>query len=317
MRWWLLIIAVLLLLGLGFYVVTSPGRLQASALPRGTPDAKNGEYVFIAGGCSSCHGAPPADAACNDPAVPDKHDLAGGRCLVTPFGTFYVPNISPDRESGIGGWTDVEFVNAMMRGVSPAGAHYYPAFPYTSYQRMRVEDVLDLKAFLSTLPAVRSDVPDHDLPLPFRLRRGLGLWKLLYLDGTPYTPDPAMSPQAQRGGYLVEGPGHCGECHTPRDLLGGRIDGKKLSGAANPEGKGVIPNITPHKEGIGDWSAGDIVEALATGFTPDFKPLGGTMTKVAENTAKLTDEDRAAIAAYLKAIRPLPSSVQKPARKKQ
>ncbi len=304
-----LAVIVLILVALGlvaFYILTAPRTIEAAALPNHTPDVKNGEYMFYAGGCSSCHATPPAGAKCTDPATPDKHILGGGRCLVSPFGTFYVPNISPDPESGIGGWTDLQFVNAVMRGVSPQGTHYYPAFPYTSYQRMRIEDVLDLKAFIDTLPPVKSDVPDHDLPLPFRFRRGLGLWKLLYLDGKPYQPDPAMNAAAQRGGYLVEGPGHCGECHTPRDFLGGLIPSLKLSGAPNPEGKGIIPNITPSPDGIGSWSEKDIVEALTTGFTPAFDSLGGTMTKVVENTAKLTEEDRAAIAAYLKAIPPLP-----------
>ena len=308
-----LAVAIVILGALGlvaFWFLSAPRTVDAAALPNHAPDVKNGEYIFTAGGCSSCHAAPPAGAKCTDPATPDKLNLAGGRCLVTPFGTFYIPNISPDPESGIGGWTDIQFVNAMMRGVSPNGAHYYPAFPYTSYQRMRLEDVLDLKAYIDTLPAVRSSVPGHDLALPFRLRRGLGLWKLLFLDGEPYRPQARMSAAAQRGGYLVEGPGHCGECHTPRNLAGGKIESLKLSGAPNPEGQGRIPNITPHENGLGKWSAEEIIDALSTGFSPEFDVLGGTMAKVVENTAKLSADDRAAIAAYLKAIPALPGTAR-------
>lgn len=297
---------ILGVIGLGvFYVLTMPDTIDAAALPKHTADVKNGETMFYAGGCASCHAAPPA-GKCEDPAAPDKFNLAGGHCLKTPFGTFYVPNISPDKEDGIGAWSDADFVNAMAKGVAPDGSHYYPAFPYTSYQRMRYEDLIDLKAFIDTLKPVKSQVPDHDLPLPFKLRRGLGLWKLLYLDGEQLKPDPKQSAAINRGAYLVEGPGHCGECHTPRDLLGGLKRDKNMAGGPSPEGGDIIPNITPHDDGIGDWSAEDIVEALTSGATPSFDVLGGTMTKVQENMAKLSDEDRQAIAAYLLALPPIP-----------
>jgi mono/diheme cytochrome c family protein len=309
----LLVAAVILgILGAtAFYILTMPRTVDAAALPNHTPDLANGEIMFHAGGCSSCHAAP-ASEKCDDHKTADKRKLAGGRCLITPFGTFYVPNISPDPEAGIGGWSDVDFINAMTRGVSPEGTHYYPAFPYTSYQRMRYEDLLDLKAFLDTLPAVKSQVPHHDLVLPFRWRRGLGLWKLLYLDGKPFSPPKGADAKVVRGAYLVEGPGHCGECHTPRDMLGGKLSDAKYSGAPAPEGKGYVPNITPDKSGIGDWSADDIVEALTTGFTPSFDSLGGSMVAVQENMAKLPAADRAAIAAYLKSV---PAIASKPRKK--
>ncbi len=304
-------LAFLAIIGAGiFYFLTIPETINASALPKHTPDPKKGEYIFYAGGCASCHAAP-ASAKCDDPKSKDASKLAGGRCLKTPFGTFYVPNISPDKEAGIGGWSKAEFVTAMMRGVSPSGQHYYPSFPYTSYQRMRYEDVLDLKAFIDTLPAVKSEVPDHDLALPFKLRRGLGLWKFLYLDGKQFKSDPARGAKINRGAYLVEGPGHCGECHSPRNLLGGIVTDARYSGGPAPEGEGYIPNITPHKDGIGTWSEKDITGALETGFTPSFDVLGGTMTKVQENMAKLTAEDRAAIAAYLKSLPPVKSTRSK------
>lgn len=306
MRRLLWIALALAVLGAGaFYVTTAPRTLQATALPDHAPDPENGERIFHAGGCASCHAAPASDR-CDDPGIADESRLAGGRCLVTPFGTFHVPNISPHDETGIGGWRDVDFVNAVMRGVSPGGAHYYPAFPYTSYQRMRIEDVLDLKAYLGTLPAVNAQVSDHDLPAPFRLRRGLGLWKLLFLDGAPFAPDPDRSDAADRGAYLVEAVAHCGECHTPRDWLGGTIGAEHLSGGPAPEGDGHIPNITPHENGIGDWSEADIGYAFETGLTPEFDSMGGAMALVQENLSKLPEEDRAAIAAYLKTVPPLP-----------
>ena len=134
---------ILAMLGcIAFYVLTRPQMIGAGELPRHTPDVANGEYIYFAGGCASCHSAP-ASAKCDDPKATDKRKLAGGRCLETPFGRFYMPNISPDREAGIGGWSDIQFINAMMRGVSPSGSHYYPAFPYTSYQRMSYSDLLD------------------------------------------------------------------------------------------------------------------------------------------------------------------------------
>mgnify|MGYP001308185778 CR=1 FL=1 len=284
-----------------FWWLTEPVRVDAAQLPDHTPDLANGERMFWAGGCASCHAAPGARGE-------DKLRLVGGLAMPTPFGTFRVPNITPDRETGIGGWSTADFVTAMTKGVSPSGEHLYPAFPYTSYQRMRIEDLIDLKAFLDTLPAVADAVPPSDVAFPFSIRRGIGLWKLLYLDGEPYRPDPAYSPEAQAGGYLVEGPGHCGECHTPRDLLGGMERNRWLAGAPSLEiGGGRAPNITPAPGALGDWSAEDIATALDSGFTPEFDSLGGTMASVVDNYAHLRPEDRAAVAAYLKAIPPIPN----------
>ncbi len=307
MRWLIRVFLIVILAGVvGFWLLTRPETIPASQLPAHTPDLANGERMFHAGGCAACHAAP-ASAACDDPKLRDRTRLAGGRCLKSPFGTFYASNISPDRETGIGGWSDIQFVNAMMRGIAPDGGHYYPAFPYVSYQRMRYADVLDLKAYLDTLPAVRSQVPDHDLALPFQLRRGLGLWKWLFLDGRQFVADPAWDAKLARGAYLVEGPGHCGACHTPRTVLGGRRADLKLAGGPAPEGSGHVPNITPHASGIGDWSENDIAYFLETGFTPSFDAVGGTMAQVQENMARLTPEDRAAIAAYLTAVPPIES----------
>lgn len=312
MRRFLLAIALVGFVGgAAFWLLTTPQTVATSALPDHRPDVKNGEYMFHAGGCASCH-AVPAGGKCDNRKYEDKLVLAGGRCLKTWFGTFHVPNISPDPDAGIGEWTDLQFVNAMMRGVGPDGSHFYPSFPYTSYQRMRYEDVLDLKAFLLTLTKTANRTPPHDLTFPFNIRRGVGIWKRLYVDGRQFSPDPAQPADVNRGAYLVEGPGHCEQCHTSRTLVGGLKESKKLSGAPNPEGRGVIPNITPDRQGIGAWSKEDIAYLLESGFDPDFDVIGGSMAAVQTNMARLTPEDRLAIAAYLKSVPALPSAVGKP-----
>ncbi len=287
----ILSLIALALIGAGaFWLLTAPGTLSLADLPDHEPDVEHGQYMFYAGGCASCHATPGSE---------DKLALGGGLKLASPFGDFYVPNISPDPEDGIGGWSTLDLVNAMVKGVSPDGSHYYPAFPYTSYQRMKLEDVIDLKAFMDTLEPVKSDVPPHDLPFPFNIRRSLGGWKLLNLDGKRFEPDPSLSDQINRGAYLVTGPGHCGECHTPRDALGGLERSKWLTGAPSPEGDGKVPGITAADL---DWSADDIAYALETGFTPDYDSLGSSMAAVVRNTSHLTSEDRAAISAYLKSV---------------
>ena len=235
----------------------------------------------------------------------DSLTLTGGRCLKSAFGTFYVPNITPDKQSGIGGWSDEDFIKAMTAGVSPAGKRYYPAFPFTSYRHMTREDLLDLKAFLDTLPAVASSVPKNELSFPYNVRSGLIVWDRLNLDGGTFVPDPSKSAQLNRGAYLVQGPGHCGECHTPRDWLGATIKDKRLSGAPSPDGKGFVPNITPrrHRPEVMERKRHRL--CAGDGFHPRWNSLGGSMTKVQDNTAKLTPEDRDAIAAYLKSIPPI------------
>jgi mono/diheme cytochrome c family protein len=279
---------------------------QETGATQSAPGVKRGEYMFYAGGCASCHAAPATDR-CDNSRTKEDFKLVGGRCLKTDFGTFYVPNISPDKETGIGAWSTDEFVAAMTKGVAPDGSNLYPAFPYASYQHMTHGDLTDLKTFLDTLPAVASQVPEHDLSFPYNIRAGLGVWRSFYLDGKTFQPDPAKSEQVNRGAYLVEGPAHCGECHTPRDRLGGMVKSKWLAGAPNPEGKGIVPNLTPDPTGLGKWSEKDIAFALETGFTPSGDAMGGGMARVQQNMAKLTSEDREAIAAYLKSIPAVPS----------
>ncbi|MBX3569826.1 MAG: c-type cytochrome [Rhizobiaceae bacterium] len=287
----------------GFWFLTEPKRLDAAVLASAgaAGDASRGERIFWAGGCASCHAKPDAEGDA-------RLELPGGVALKTAFGTFVAPNISQDAVDGIGKWSFDDFANAMMAGVAPDGSHLYPAFPYTSYARMKVEDVADLYAFMKTLPAVAGRAPGHELGFPFNIRRGLGLWKLLYLSSDPVIALPAdADPKVLAGRYLVEGPGHCGECHTPRDLTGGSRKGLWLSGAVAAEGDGKVPNLTGGEGGLGGWSAGDIAYYLESGFTPDYDSVGGAMADVQRNMARLPAADREAIAAYVKAIPPHPN----------
>ena len=286
---------------IAFFVLTIPQRLPADQLAiMDSGDPERGETMIWAGGCTSCHAAEKAEGD-------EVLKLGGGLALETPFGTFRAPNISTDDENGLGNWSGADFANAMMRGIAPDGSHYYPAFPYTSYARMEPQDVADLWAFMQTLPAVDQANQPHDLPLPFRLRRGLGLWKALFIDDAPIMAVDESDEKLQRGRYLVEGPSHCGECHTPRNLIGGMDASRWLAGGPAPEGDGKIPNITPHADGIGDWTESDIAYSLESGFTPEFDSFGSSMVDVQKNMARLPAEDREAIAAYLKAVPPTAS----------
>ncbi|TCP81234.1 mono/diheme cytochrome c family protein [Rhizobium sp. PP-CC-2G-626] len=259
------------------------------------PDLSRGEQVFWAGGCTSCHAAPGAQGDA-------KLVLTGGLPLKSPFGTFHVPNISPNEAAGIGGWTLAQFGDAMTRGVGPDGQHLYPSFPYGSYARLTPKDVNDLYGYIKTLPKSPNVAPPHDLPFPYNIRASLGGWKLLFYSDKPRVPVDQANGKLMRGQYLVEGPGHCGECHTPRNALGGFKTDLWLAGAPNPDGEGQIPNITPGSKTIGDWTEADIANYLETGFTPDFDSAGGSMVEVQQNIARLPAADREAIAAYLKAV---------------
>jgi mono/diheme cytochrome c family protein len=243
--------------------------------------------VFDAAGCASCHAAPEGD---------DRRVLAGGEALVSDFGTFYAPNISPHPEAGIGGWSLEEFANAVTRGVAPDGRHYYPAFPYVAYSKMAPQDVVDLYAFMTALPPDATPSRGHDLGFPFNIRRAVGGWKWLYASDA-YVRD--VPPELEHGRYLVETLGHCAECHTPRGMLGALDTTRWMAGAPNPSGRGTIPSLAPADL---DWSAEDIAYYLETGFTPLFDSAGGKMASVVGNFARLTPEDRAAVAAYFKAL---------------
>ncbi len=293
------------LIWLGAFCLVAAGVAYAATAPRALPqeviaslpagDATRGETWFWAGGCASCHAEKGAEG-------PDRLGLGGGRVLKTAYGDFTVPNISTDPRDGIGDWSAGDFANAMLRGVSPEGEHYYPAFPYTSFTRMRVEDIADLWAFWQTLPAVAGVAPGHDLAFPYNIRRGLGLWQLVFLSDAPAVALDGADAETTRGQYLAEGPGHCGECHTPRNFAGALDTSRWLAGAPAAEGDGKVPDITPGPGGIGDWSASDIAYFFESGFLPDYDSVGGSMVEVQENLAMLEPSDREALAAYLKAV---------------
>ena len=297
MSTFLRVLALLVLLslvgGAAFWLLTAPRPLSDDVFAPLPGDAEAGEQVFWAGGCASCHAAPGAEGE-------ERLILSGGRAFPSDFGIFHAPNITPS-EAGIGGWSVADLGNAMMKGVSPEGAHYYPAFPYTSYVRADPQDIADLHAFLVTLPASDTANLPHEVGFPFSVRRLLGGWKLLFFreDWVMDAPDPTV----ERGRYLAESLGHCSECHTPRNALGGLDKSRWLAGAPSPDGKGRVPNITP---GGLDWSESDIASYLQTGFTPEFDSAGGEMAEVVQNLANLPAEDAAAIAAYLKSLPALP-----------
>jgi mono/diheme cytochrome c family protein len=255
-----------------------------------------GKYLIHAGGCITCHTEE------SDGAVP----LAGGYALKSPFGTFYAPNITPDRETGIGNWSDEDFLRAFHEGTNPEGDAYFPAFPYTAYNGVRQEDLLAMKAYLFTLDPVRKEIPEHDLPAFMSSRLAARAWQLSYFEPARFEPDETRSAAWNRGAYLVRHLGHCGECHTPRGTLGALLHDRELTG--NPkgaDGEGV-PNITAdRKDGIGKWSLSDIEYFLDIGMLPDGDFAGGAMSDVIEdNTSQLTPEDRMAIATYLASLVP-------------
>ena len=284
-------------LGAALWALAQPQGLDdgaRAALAAHVPDAENGARVFWAAGCAGCHAAPGLDATAPTEA---RLVLSGGRRLNSDFGAFLAPNISMDPTQGIGAWSLEDFAGAVMRGVSPEGGHYYPAFPYTHYIRATPGDIADLWAFWQGLPADATPSQPHELRFPYSMRWGVGLWKRLYLDDDFVTP-ASDDPQIRRGQYLVEALAHCAECHSPRDRLGGLDTARWMAGAPNPSGEGRIPPIPDP-----GWSAEDIAAYLFSGFTPGFDVAGGSMTDVVAHMARLPAEDRAAIAAYLIALR--------------
>lgn len=280
-----------LALAVGAYVVALPRGLPANYFDGISGDVTRGARVFTAAGCASCHMAPGATGD-------QEQVLVGGQEFPSAFGTFVAPNISNDPTVGIGGWSVLDLGNALLRGVGRNGEHLYPALPYASYQKMTRQDVADLRAYLATLPGDPTPSQPHKLGFPFNIRQGLGLWKVLYLDPT-WVVQGDLDEQAQQGRYIAEALAHCGECHTPRDALGGMERGQWLAGAPNPDGQGRVPDIRPQTLG---WSQDEIVTYLTTGITPEFDSVGGHMAHVVDNMAKLPPADVQAVAAYLLAL---------------
>jgi mono/diheme cytochrome c family protein len=255
-----------------------------------------GKYVFHAGACDSCHTDHPNRGAF----------LAGGRAMPTEFGTFHVPNITPDEETGIGRWTAEDFRRSMIEGVSPDGSHYYPVFPYRWYTGMTEQDIADLWAYLESVPAVRNPVQEHDIPFPLNIRFLLLGWKILNFDEGARVADPERSEAWNRGAYLVNHLGHCGACHTPKLLGAVFLSWKFLAGSEAIPGPYPAPNITPDvTTGLGRWSEADMVRALGRAITPAGEPVRGPMAEyVASGSSHLTAEDLAAMATYLRSIEP-------------
>jgi mono/diheme cytochrome c family protein len=293
-----LILAILLAgtasAGLALAVLLSIGPPPVSPVAEGGGgDVGRGKIVFTAGGCLNCHA--PAPESGIDMALP-----AGGQALKTPLGSFYPPNLTPDPQTGLGRWRFTDFSAAMKDGRRPDGAPYYPAFPYTSYRHISDQDLADLWAYLKALPAVENAVPAHTVPLAEMIRPLIGPWQRLALGPRPMPPDPARSEAWNRGAYLVQGLGHCGECHTPRNLLMVMEGDAFLAGARHPEGGGRVPGLGRliARERFKD--AEDLGLALRFGETLGYEDMSsGGMGKVQENLGKLPEEDTAAIAEFL------------------
>ena len=278
----------------------------AGAFAQEDDPAARGEYLFRAAGGCSCHTNLAKGGAF----------LAGGRPLKTPFGTFYSPNITPDRETGIGRWSEDDFVRAMRNGVAPDGSHYFPVFPYTAFTNIADADLKALKAYLDTVPRVRQANREHDVAPPFGWRFTVGPWKLLHFEPGPYRPDPNRAATWNRGAYLATALAHCGECHTPRNVLGGLETDMWFAGTKDgPEGE-LAPNITPHVEtGVGRWSERDLADLLKTGVKPDFDDVQGLMEEAIEHGFKyLSDEDVRAITEYVRSLPPIDNRVESAAK---
>ena len=270
--------------------------LAASATPTGAAgidkqsfgQVERGHYLAIVGDCAACHTLPGS-----------SHEFAGGRPIETPFGMLLAPNITPDPQTGIGAWTDDEFINALTKGTGRHGTRLYPAMPYTYYTKLSRDDALAIRAYLSTVPAVHNPVKSNQLPFPFNMRWTLAGWDEFYFTPGTFHPDPKQSAQWNRGAYLVEGPGHCGMCHTPKNFMGADETSKRLEGYALQGW--FAPNITDDaRRGIGGWSADDIVAYLKTGHNRTGAATGPMSETLNLSTSKMSDADLQAIAIYLK-----------------
>src|SRR5665213_191729 len=276
-----------------FRYLSAEHPLSLASIPQHTADVENGKLIFNVGGCISCH-ASPADAE-----VP-----SGGKPLKTPIGVLYPPNLTPDPETGLGGWSDLDFVNAMQRGLKRGGGHLIPAFPYTSFAKMKVEDVLDVKAYLASLPPVKNAVPqDEVFALPL-VRRGIGLWKWVGFDTIAWVADPAQSESWNRGAYLVNGPGHCQECHTPRNLFMALDRAKAFDGGPHPDGTGKVPSLRGLVARGRFKDQADLVLAFQNGEVLGYDHISsGGMGEVQTNLSKLPEAELQAIAEYVLSLK--------------
>ena len=269
---------------------------------------EQGRQVFLAANCQACH----TDSDNNG------KPLSGGRELHSEFGTYYSPNITPDKKTGIGNWSDEDFVRALRDGISPDGRYYYPSFPFTSYTKMRVDDMLALKAYLFSQPAVKLQNREHELPFYMRIVPSAKFWNKRYFEPGEFQGDPQQSAEWNHGAYLVLAMGHCIECHTPRKALGVMIEDKLFAGVQDLNGA-AIPNITPHKKtGIGRWSVDDIVYYFQSGISLSGDAAGGKMAGIIDDSlSKLPLSDQRAMAVYLKSLKPVDNQIRKNKKKRK
>jgi mono/diheme cytochrome c family protein len=262
-----------------------------------------GEYLTRAADCVACH------------LAPGGKPYAGGLSFKLPFGTIYSPNITPDKETGIGNWTDDDFVSALQKGVGKDGKHYYPAFPYTSYTAMSREDILAIKAYLFSLEPINQKPPENDLSFPFNQRWGMFFWNAIFASNERFVPDSKQSPEWNRGAYLVQGPGHCGECHTPRNIFQAMSKGNSLAGGEL--GNWRAYNISSDNQyGIGAWPVESLVSYLGQGYAPGYGGAGGPMADAVEHSLRYLDPaDLKAIAVYLKSTPARSEGIARPAAK--
>ncbi len=264
-----------------------------------------GKYLYDAADCYSCHGGP--RGGLNGGASSGKLKLpSGGLGLDTPFGTFRSPNITPDKQYGIGNWSEEEFKTALRNGIGRNGEYLFPVFTYTSFTKLTDRDIEDLYAYIMSLPAVPLPNKPHEAKQPFNWRPLLVFWRALFFTAGPMKDEAERGKDWNRGNYLVHAVTHCEECHTPRNFLGGLDLGRSFAGNIGGPDKQNAPNITSDvKTGIGNWSIADIEQLLKTGMTPDSDLIGSGMKAVVQGTSKLTDADRHAMAVYLKSIPPI------------
>ena len=276
---------------LGF--ILSLGFLLGASAALAQGNVKNGEYIAKASGCIGCH----------TDTKPKALAYAGGRALETPFGAFYGPNITPDRETGLGTWSEDDFKRAMRKGERRDGSHYFPAFPYPSFTGMTDVDIRDLWVYLQSLPAAKQPSREHALRFPFNLRFLVGGWKWLYFQPGPVAEQVPSTAAVARGSYLVRVLGHCGECHTPRTVLGGPKTESLLAGAKIPDGK--VPNIT--RTHMQKWKDSDFKEYFANGTTSGGDITLEPMSEVITNTtSQWSKDDVDAVIAYLRSVPPQP-----------
>lgn len=278
-----------------FLLLTRPASLAEGAVPANhVADLRNGEVMYHAGSCAACH-----RAAEGGPGA-ERGLPAGGFAFPTPVGNFYPQNLTPDPETGLGRWSERDFVAAMTLGVSPAGRHYFPAFPYAAYRSMTKADLLDLFAYLRSLPAVKAPARPHELPLLAVAQRGVGLWKRLALGDAPWAPPPGRSPSWTRGAYLTNAPGHCGECHTPKDWAMVADESRHMAGGPHPAGEGKVPSLRGLLAAKKYKDVADLALALSAGEELGYENLSsGGMAAIQQNLARLPDSDLQAIAEYL------------------